>query len=65
MSGTDENRSGTHLKNYGVSSSSKLLSGGVLRDAEVERALRTVPRHLFLPAIPVADAYSDNAIPTH
>ena len=43
----------------------KLLSGGVLRDAEVERALRIVPRHLFLPAIPVEDAYSDNAIPTH
>jgi protein-L-isoaspartate(D-aspartate) O-methyltransferase len=43
----------------------QLLSGGVLRDAEVERALRIVPRHLFLPAIPVADAYSDNAIPTH
>ncbi len=43
----------------------KLLSNGVLRDAAVERALRTVPRHLFLPAIPVEDAYSDNAIPTH
>lgn len=43
----------------------KLRSDGVLRDAEVERALRTVPRHLFVPGVPLEQAYADNAIPTH
>lgn len=43
----------------------KLLRDGVLQDHEVERALRTVPRHLFLPSVPFQDAYSDNAILTH
>lgn len=43
----------------------KLLSDGVLRDAAVERALLSVPRHLFVPGFPLEDAYSDNAILTH
>lgn len=43
----------------------KLLGDGVLRDADVERALRTVPRHLFLPDVPLEEAYSDAAILTH
>lgn len=43
----------------------KLLRDGVLRDATVERAIQTVPRHLFLPDVPIEDAYSDTAIPTH
>jgi protein-L-isoaspartate(D-aspartate) O-methyltransferase len=43
----------------------KLRSDGVLRDSAVERALRTVPRHLFLPGVALEQAYSDNAIPTH
>jgi protein-L-isoaspartate(D-aspartate) O-methyltransferase len=43
----------------------KLRRDGVLRDEAVERALRTVPRHLFLPDAPLEDAYSDNAILTH
>jgi protein-L-isoaspartate(D-aspartate) O-methyltransferase len=42
-----------------------LRADGVLRDPAVERALRTVPRHLFLPDVPLEHAYSDNAIPTH
>jgi protein-L-isoaspartate(D-aspartate) O-methyltransferase len=36
-----------------------------LHDAEVERAMRIVPRHLFLPGISPHDAYADIAIPTH
>ena len=43
----------------------KLRADGVLRDPAVERALRTVPRHLFVPDVPLEHAYSDNAIPTH
>lgn len=43
----------------------KLRGDGLLRDPEVERALRTVPRHLFVPDATLEHAYSDNAIPTH
>ena len=43
----------------------KLRADGVLCDPAVERALRTVPRHLFVPDVPLEHAYSDNAIPTH
>ena len=43
----------------------KLRADGVLRDPAVERALRTVPRHLFVPDVPLEHAYSDNAIPTY
>lgn len=35
-----------------------------LHDAEVERAMRIVPRHLFLPDFPPGDAYADIAVPT-
>src|SRR5512146_2469361 len=35
------------------------------RDDAVERAMCTVPRHLFLPDAPLEAAYSDNAILTH
>ncbi|HEX5157227.1 MAG TPA: methyltransferase domain-containing protein [Ktedonobacterales bacterium] len=43
----------------------KLRRDGVLRDDAVERAMCTVPRHLFLPDAPLEAAYSDNAILTH
>lgn len=38
---------------------------GALHDPAVERAFRAVPRHLFLPGMPPADAYADTAIATH
>ena len=41
-----------------------LIASGVLHTPEVERALRIVPRHLFLPGVPLPDAYADIAIPT-
>jgi protein-L-isoaspartate(D-aspartate) O-methyltransferase len=41
-----------------------LIASGVLHTPEVERALRTVPRHLFLPGVSLPDAYADNAVPT-
>jgi protein-L-isoaspartate(D-aspartate) O-methyltransferase len=43
----------------------KLQRDGALGVGAVERALRTVPRHLFLPDVPLEEAYSDNAILTH
>jgi phosphoribosylformylglycinamidine synthase len=42
----------------------KLRTGGVLTDSAVERALRAVPRHLFLPGSMLEDAYADTAVPT-
>lgn len=41
-----------------------LRESGVLGDAAVERALLAVPRHLFLPDIPLREAYADIAVPT-
>ena len=37
---------------------------GVLTSPAVEAAFRAVPRHLFLPSVPVEEAYRDDAIPT-
>ncbi|WIG61510.1 MAG: Protein-L-isoaspartate O-methyltransferase [Ktedonobacterales bacterium] len=42
-----------------------LVAAGTVTDAEVERALRTVPRHLFLPGIALDQAYADIAVATH
>jgi protein-L-isoaspartate(D-aspartate) O-methyltransferase len=39
-----------------------LRGGRRVRSAAVEEAFRTVPRHLFLPGLPVADAYADEAV---
>jgi protein-L-isoaspartate(D-aspartate) O-methyltransferase len=44
----------------------QLRSSGAVRSAGVEEAMATVPRHLFVPGVPLAEAYrSDRAIPTH
>src|SRR5260221_4484066 len=37
---------------------------GVLSQPRVVAAFRAVPRHLFLPGVPVEAAYRDEAIPT-
>jgi protein-L-isoaspartate(D-aspartate) O-methyltransferase len=37
---------------------------GMIRSPHVEAAFRAVPRHLFLPEVPLAQVYSDEAIPT-
>ncbi|OLT13639.1 hypothetical protein BJF78_21640 [Pseudonocardia sp. CNS-139] len=39
-----------------------LVRGGRVRSRAVEDALRTVPRHVFLPGLPVAEAYADEAV---
>ena len=43
----------------------QLRTQGALHDAAVERALLTVPRHLFLPDSPLTEAYADIAVATH
>lgn len=42
----------------------ELRANGSLTDPAVAAAFRAVPRHHFLPSIPVAEAYRDEAIPT-
>jgi protein-L-isoaspartate(D-aspartate) O-methyltransferase len=42
----------------------KLKEIGCITTARVEAAFRTVPRHLFLPDLPVEKAYRDEAFPT-
>ncbi len=39
--------------------------GSVLRSDDVARAMGVVPRHLFLPGVPLEQAYADIAVPTH
>jgi protein-L-isoaspartate(D-aspartate) O-methyltransferase len=41
-----------------------LLETGVLRDTRVRDAFAAMPRHLFLPDLPLDDVYQDAAIPT-
>ena len=39
-----------------------LRNSGRVRHAAVEEAFRAVPRHLFLPQVPLARAYADEAV---
>jgi protein-L-isoaspartate(D-aspartate) O-methyltransferase len=41
-----------------------LVAGGRIVSPAVQRAFRTVPRHLFLPDLPPAQAYQDEAVAT-
>ncbi len=43
----------------------RLRGHGLVHSASVEMAMRAVPRHLFVPGVPVEDAYADEAIVTH
>ncbi len=40
----------------------RLVGRGTVRTAAVERALRTVPRHCFLPGVDLRIAYADEAV---
>ena len=42
----------------------QLAADGHATSPSVEATFRTVPRHLFLPALPLAEAYRNRAIPT-
>ncbi|MEU6745221.1 methyltransferase domain-containing protein [Spirillospora sp. NPDC046719] len=46
-----------HLVNH-------LTEAGDLRTPAIQAALRTVPRHLFVPSVPLADAYADRVLVT-
>ena len=41
-----------------------MLAIGALTQPAVESAFRAVPRHVFLPGVPLEEAYRDDAIPT-
>ena len=41
-----------------------LKARGFIRSASVEAAFRQVPRHAFLPGVPIDQAYTDRAFPT-
>src|SRR3984893_11957908 len=42
----------------------ELAAAGAVRSPTVEAALRAVPRHLFLPDVPLEEVYRDQAIVT-
>ncbi len=42
----------------------RVTAGGWARSGRVAEAMRTVPRHLFVPATPVQEAYDDQAVIT-
>ena len=42
----------------------ELAAAGTVRSPTVEAALRAVPRHLFLPDVPLEEVYRDQAIVT-
>jgi len=42
----------------------RLAEAGTVRTASVEAALRIVPRELFVPGVPLAEAYADDAVYT-
>ncbi|GLW67166.1 hypothetical protein Arub01_54090 [Actinomadura rubrobrunea] len=41
-----------------------LVAEGVIRTSAIEAAFRAVPRHRFLPGMPIADAYADRSVVT-
>ncbi|MEO3859742.1 methyltransferase, FxLD system [Acrocarpospora sp. B8E8] len=43
----------------------RLLSWGGVTSRAVEQALRTVPRHMFVPDVPLEDAYGPESVITH
>jgi protein-L-isoaspartate(D-aspartate) O-methyltransferase len=42
----------------------RLRDQGTVRTARVEAAMRAIPRHLFVPAVSVKDAYTDDPVYT-
>src|SRR6478609_10266925 len=43
----------------------ELVRGGSVRTPRVEAAMRAVPRHTFVPAVPAAAAYAHDGVVTH
>jgi protein-L-isoaspartate(D-aspartate) O-methyltransferase len=42
-----------------------LYAAGAFKDQAIRQAMDKVPRHLFLPGVPLEQAYADIAVPTH
>nr|WP_242606528.1 methyltransferase domain-containing protein [Protofrankia symbiont of Coriaria ruscifolia] len=42
----------------------ELVADGSIVSKEIESAVRTVPRHLFAPDVPLEDAYANDIVPT-
>jgi protein-L-isoaspartate(D-aspartate) O-methyltransferase len=63
---TDDDHAGTaaHFRSAELRSSlvDRLMRRGTIKTASVERAMRTVPRHLFLPGVDEQVAYADEAV---
>ncbi|OLT34220.1 methyltransferase, FxLD system [Actinomadura sp. CNU-125] len=59
--GPDQTMTATCLRNALVD---KLLEDGTVRSKRVEAALRLVPRHVFVPDVPLEQAYANEAVYT-
>ncbi|MFA1550762.1 methyltransferase, FxLD system [Actinomadura chokoriensis] len=57
----DLTETATRLRNVLVD---ELRDGGTVRSERVEAALRAVPRHAFVPGVPLEQAYADDAVYT-
>lgn len=55
------NPNATELRNHLVD---QLVADGRLLPGAVERAMRRVPRHVFLPKSPLEKAYANDVVPT-
>ena len=63
----EESTAGNHRNDVGAQQQAlvdKLKQDGTIRSPFVEAAFRSIPRHLFLPGVPVEQVYQDEAIAT-
>jgi protein-L-isoaspartate(D-aspartate) O-methyltransferase len=64
VGGMDTETTGTTAESLRHALVGQLLERGIVRIGPVEHALRAVPRHLFVPAVPVQQAYADEPVYT-
>ena len=55
---------GTHAEQLRDALVDELLEAGMVRTPRVEMAMRTVPRHVFLPGTPLRRAYANEVVQT-
>ncbi|MEV7964721.1 methyltransferase, FxLD system [Sphaerisporangium sp. NPDC088356] len=61
---TEETISNTTAERLRHALADRLCDQGTVRTERVEAALRAVPRHLFVPAVPLEEAYADDPVYT-